>query len=425
MRVRLKIFPVCVPVLLFILFISMAGPASALAIEPVGPEDRAQIYGDYKISPMVLTVPLELEPMLREIPKRNPWYFPNMDIAATRAFLESVTMPESLRAGLIAKLQRDPGIDGTVLEPDEEEIFALPKKARTRLYNYLGYYIGNYEQASASRYPAATLQEWFGKANLSDSTYALLEKLNYRSGGLLCLADRSLLLSRVKNPEERFRLYRAMLRVKTYKIELIIGQESDARHLAHYLGGTRNEKQLLPIIEAHTDYGGSIDLIHLLPALPKRLLYKYPNADSTLWKIQDCHWTTLNFHRQGGGRRVLNPDKLEDAIAADYTQVKPGELRYGDLIVYLVQDGSAVRPLHSAVYICGDLAFTKNGNNLSTPWCFMRIQDMDAAYACERPVFRNYYRMNPSAMERTRNEMRGQRPDRIGNRGDSGKDIGG
>jgi hypothetical protein len=40
--------------------------------------------------------------------------------------------------------------------------------------------------------------------------------------------------------------------------------------------------------------------------------------------------------------------------------------------------------LHSCVYLADDLVFTKNGDNLLTPWILVRISDLKQVYFSDR-----------------------------------------
>ena len=52
-------------------------------------------------------------------------------------------------------------------------------------------------------------------------------------------------------------------------------------------------------------------------------------------------------------------------------------------------DGSSI---HSAVYIAGDIVFTKNSPSLATPFVFSTVEDMLAFYPSSERISLNYYR---------------------------------
>lgn len=61
-----------------------------------------------------------------------------------------------------------------------------------------------------------------------------------------------------------------------------------------------------------------------------------------------------------------------------------GEPKFGDLLTFVT--GEDEQPIHAAVYIAGDIAFTKNGNGLFVPWVLMRIPDIIKLYSKDSPI---------------------------------------
>ena len=64
-------------------------------------------------------------------------------------------------------------------------------------------------------------------------------------------------------------------------------------------------------------------------------------------------------------------------VARDYENAT-GALQFGDIIQFVKADSNTVE--HSAVFIAGDIVFTKNGIGVTNPWVLMRYSDMEARY---------------------------------------------
>ena len=65
--------------------------------------------------------------------------------------------------------------------------------------------------------------------------------------------------------------------------------------------------------------------------------------------------------------------------------------KYGDIILFL--EGESNNAIHSAVYLCDDIVFTKNGDNMAQPWMLMHLKDLTTKYESDGPgrmiVYRN------------------------------------
>lgn len=371
------------------------------------------IWGTMDVQPMILTVPFELEPELREVPVRNPWVFPGWKIDDTRIFLESVEMPAELKGRLIDAIRAYPQFEGSVLMPSEEDVYALPRSARTTIYNYLSRYEINYEQSNARRYPAKSMKQWMKHIPLSKGTMEALETLSYRNGSLLFFADASTLLNRISE-EERFRVYKALHRIKTWNISLCAGKHADLQQLVRYWGVGGHENEVMPFIEAAQEDGGRVDLDSLLPSLPRRLIYRYPKTGDAHGTEKDCHWTAFNFFSRRPDYRLQEDGYLQELIARDYGFIPEENLQFGDLIIYLDSHNEEVRLMHSAVYMGADIVFTKNGTSCVCPWMYMQMTHMDDYYSYGRPLQKRYLRMKPSSLERIQHQVPGKRGNRAG-----------
>ena len=58
--------------------------------------------------------------------------------------------------------------------------------------------------------------------------------------------------------------------------------------------------------------------------------------------------------------------------------------KFGDLLSFVRTENG--QPIHSAIHVAGDIAFTKNGNGLFVPWVLMRTSDILALYAEHGPL---------------------------------------
>jgi len=241
----------------------------------------------------------------------------------------------------------------------------------------------------AQRYASPSLKEWMRGVNLSKTTRDLMEKLSYRNGNMLFFADTSLLMEHIPTVAEQQDIFRALSREKTILIKICLSDDSDTYSLAEYWGRGNRAKDVFPLLDSLKRKAGDryVDIVHLLPPFVRSRIYTYPDINSLTpetQKLYDCHWTSFNFFNTVPDNSYNTSQKIKQHIETDFhtLTVKQDELQLGDILLYLNND----RLLHSAVYIAADILFTKNGTNLSSPWMFMHMNDMEHYYACNQPL---------------------------------------
>jgi hypothetical protein len=151
----------------------------------------------------------------------------------------------------------------------------------------------------------------------------------------------------------------------------------------------------MPILESilETDGLEEIDITHLLPAMPRKLLYSFPMVGvAAHGRVPDCHWTTLNFFNYNARDVYLDTRMATANVLENYGRVQ-GDWKFGDAILFL--DRQTGNALHSCVYIADEIVFTKNGNNLVTPWVLMPLEEVRKVYAGANPIELVAFRKNP------------------------------
>ena len=127
-----------------------------------------------------------------------------------------------------------------------------------------------------------------------------------------------------------------------------------------------------------TEGTNMIDLVHLLPALPRKLLNTYPDPGAARDGIlPDCHWTSLNFFNYNEHPYLLDPRLATTAVLERFNAVAP-PYKFGDILFFLdIDHGDA---FHSCIYIADDIVFTKNGRNPLSPWVLMKVDQVRRIY---------------------------------------------
>ena len=366
---------------------ALEGPAAAPEAASVS---HAGSWGVLEESTLVIAPPLDMVPDEWGQPAgvAQPWFFPGTTRDVVEEFLASAGLEEDQVSTLMASVHEDAGIKGITLTPTEALLSGLPPDIRARLYNQLAGSELNVSQAAPFRYMGESVDEWLGPSLISPATRRIVEPLIYRNGRQLCLADTGLVRARIKDPEERRRLARALLRQKTSRLRLWVKTLAEVPEIATYWGRGGRRTDIQPLLESLAGAGkdSAIDIVHLLPAFARANLYRYPRLtaeDLNRPELANCLWTALNFFNDPPDNRYLDPSTAIERLQRDYYLVHD-DFQLGDIVALLDERG---RIFHTAVYVADHFVFTKNGYSALAPWVLLPLDAVVDYYrvAMEKP----------------------------------------
>lgn len=267
------------------------------------------------------------------------------------------------------------------LFPSAADLESLTPETRSAIYTELARNPANVFHYSPVFFLADSVQEWAKESGLPDETVATIERLAYKSGDALVFSDIPLLLTHAQNVSEARLIMQKLTRVRTLMAQLDLSENDSIPDLLNYwstgLGLRRKEMEPLMKAIVHTKGVAYLDILHLLPPLPRKLLYTYPDMGyATEGRMPDCHWTSLNFFNIRPQQFLLDTHLATSLVKQDFEKVEP-PFRYGDVLMFIEPDGKAV---HSATYLADDIMFSKNGSNILAPWLLMRLQDLMKLY---------------------------------------------
>ncbi len=359
-----------------------------LYIIPKGPWGELEYYVTY------LQIPAHYADLIPMPLDRTMWHFSESD--------ENVVIGLMAEAGITlvsGKEWHDLGIfhhvpdqSGISFQPTEELIAGLSSDQRSGVHQILGGSEINRYYYDPIVIESGDPLRWYLDAGLDEALAQSISELCYKKGKAMIFSDVPYVLSKIPTLEGRRQFLRATTRTRSLMLRLNIGNTEGADEIADYWTNGYKRKAVLPILDSIIDTPGveRLDVAHLLPPTPRKLLFTYPSLGENLISgDKDCHWTSLNFFR-------ANPyDQLPASIMAEvlgeqYEAVK-GDLQFGDVI--LMQDPDTKGFKHSAVYIAGSIVFTKNGYSRMSPWVYMRYDDMEARYSVRKTL-------NPIAVRR-------------------------
>ena len=334
----------------------------------------------YRPRPIVVSPPLEYISGDRQPSGPLAWHLPGTSPEVAASFISWTGMAGADQARLVNTARPNPAIGGLSLYPDEAFVRGLPQEVRARLYTKLAQTPLNAAQAESYRFLGSSAAEWFAGSPISADTRRLVEPLIYRDGPFLHFADLEVIHPEIKDSNEWRLLRKALMRSSTLMVRLTVDSAADVTALAHYWGAGGRRLDIRPLLESVAGAPDrSIDVIHLLPALARNNLYRYPKltaADLDRPVLENCLWTALNFFAPDPNDRFLDLQTALNALKNDYYVVESG-FELGDIVAFLDGNGTL---FHAAVHLADGLAFTKNGTSPMAPWTIMSIENIRAFY---------------------------------------------
>jgi hypothetical protein len=340
-----------------------------------GPWGALQYYYIYLEAPESL---VERFPMPTSVSR---WCFPNWTKEQMLALFAKAGLTQTFQDTLISKdhLMCEDGV--LCVFPPFENLESMTQEQREAIYSQLALFEQNEYHKSPVFITSNDVDDWLRGTSIRPELAAKLKKFIYKRGDSLVFSDVQALLSQVRNDDEARSFFKLMTRTRSLIARLDLEDEKDLKAItAYWTGPSERNKDILPMLEsvASTEGPSRIDIAHLMPALPRKTLYTYPSADmAMLGRIPDCHWTSLNFFNYFAKDYFLNTRLAADHLLTHYDKVDTAD-HFGDVLMFMEGDnGSAI---HSCVFIADDIVYTKNGDNLVTPWVLMKLDDVKKIY---------------------------------------------
>lgn len=335
-------------------------------------------WGRVELVPIAIRLP---ETMVPEIPLPiHPW-ITNAGREETARMLADTGMNAALAERLLSTHESN------ALRPTVGMIRALEPGVRSRLYEALRQLPENQAQRAPHRFHRRRLGHRFRR--LSPTTFGLLAAFFYERPhrpDSLFLADLPSVMRLIDDRRERARLIQAVSEQESVLLRLQLDTDSDVEALAEYWGRGGRRRDLEILLDSLVDGTSSrrIDVLYLLPPFARGFLLTYPRLDNA--PDRDCFWTALNFFLPAPDDRLVG-QRLARSMAEKYELVQD-ELQLGDMLILWRSTGEAE---HAAIFIAGDIYFTKNGNNVAMPWLFMPLSEILERYdEAERTPLTHY-----------------------------------
>ena len=361
-----------------------------------GPWGQLEYYYIYLEAPRNL---IEHFPMPNSVTK---WEFPGETEAGLRSLFTRATLPQALQDYLL-----DPkncvNRDGRMtVFPPLPDLSVMTPAQRSVIYAELAKTPENEFYANPVFITSGSVDQWLGQSRLNEEVREVIKKFTYMRGEVLAFSDLSAVLNYVKTDAEAKDFFKTMTRTRSLMVKLVIDDGTDLKSVVRYWSGRKRNKDIEPLVTSTLETEGinKLDVIHLLPSLARRFLYGYPPMElAVMGRMPDCHWTSLNFFNYKPREYYLDTRLATNAVLENYNRIE-APFEFGDVLMFLNAQGNAI---HSCVYVADDIVYTKNGENMASPWMLMKISDVQRVYSYEGQTTIQGFRLKP-AVETTGGE---------------------
>lgn len=344
-------------------------------------------WGDLQTTRITTEAPADLAAAFLKF-DAGVWHLRVTSVEDFSDLLREKNVPEAIRKQLLDSTRVDI-TGGIIVRPDDATLLNLPAEARAELYNVLSNDGRNYVHSDPFRYEAKRAGEWLSGSGLPDNALTMISQLMYHRGNTAMFADIAPVFRVLPSDKERIKLLQTLTRKPALLVKLKINETTDSKALEEYWGnGPNRRKDLSTLIDSlkKVPGGHTLDVAHLLPRFPRRVLYTYPEVPAEGPEAApryDCHWTSLNFWNDRPDDRFMDPKHVFKVLQTEYDVLKDKNYRLGDVLVLMK---SQTLGIHSCVYVADDIVFTKNGASLASPWTLERLSDVVAYYEIQGPV---------------------------------------
>lgn len=370
---------------------SRQAPATPAAAAPqtretTGPWGVLQAYDVWIAAPDSL---LELAPLPSEV---TVWNFHGLSADQVAATLDQPGLPPATAEEI---LDRDRWLtrgDMIQVVPSDAAVLSLPSDVRAAIYNVLARWPDNEFHNSPYFVADGDARAWLAGANLPTRLVDAVARTTYPVGAALCFSDLPLLVSMSPSYREARHVLKALSRTRSTVLRLRVNGPDDVARISDYWGGQAGSaKDFTPLLEslAGNPEVRFLDLAHVLPPTPRRLMYTFPRPEMAVGgRYPDCHWTSLNFFRDPPEPRLIDVTGATSFVLENLHPAEP-PFRYGDVIVMLEVGENGI---HSCVYLADGYVFTKNGSTVFSPWLIMKLDEVRQRYSRLGPVSLRIYR---------------------------------
>jgi len=339
-------------------------------------------WGQLEYFPVFLEAPANLIDQF-PMPNSKPrWVFPVAKIAELPLLFKQAGLDQAFIDALLSPATVVKDMDMAYLFPPQASLEAMTPAQRQVIYAELRKYPVNEFHADPVLILSDDVDEWFHTAKVRPEIITKFKQLTYKRGQATAFSDLPVLMSYAQDEAEGKAMMKALTRTRALMVKLVANENTNVPEIMKYwtTGMNLRRKDMEPLLQSVIDVQGAdrIDVAHMLPPLPRKLLMTYPDMGMGRDGIlPDCHWTSLNFFNYEPQPYLLDARLATSAVLERFNPVD-APFKFGDILFFLdAKNGDA---FHSCVYVADDIVFTKNGRNVLSPWVFMKLEDVKKIY---------------------------------------------
>ncbi len=361
----------------------IAQPSQVTHPLPATRERSKGPWGRLQYVPFFLEAPAHL---LQRFPLPNPrprWFVNASEAGQIMDRLSRCGLPQDILQAINQPANRAMTGDLLVLFPPAGGVLKLTPEVRAAIYRELSQFPANVDMVGPVLIPKGEFDSWFANTSLRPELISLIKQMSYQRGDAIAFSDTSVLMGYVTGEMEAKQMNSILSRTRALMVKLTLDHSSKIKDIADYWStgeARRSMPNHAPFLQSllNANSGENLDVVHLLPPLPRKLLYTYPDLSSVAdGEMPDCHWSSLNFFKSQQEPFFLDSRLASSAILERFQPVK-SPYRFGDILVFV--DQTVGNAFHSCVYIADDVVFTKNGRNLLSPWVLQSLAHVKMTY---------------------------------------------
>ena len=223
---------------------------------------------------------------------------------------------------------------GIGLRPPEEFLRGLTAEQRSELYGYVAPFVDDnlYHNPFSLHPDGFRFMTAMGPTQLSATMIECIDTWTYRRRGKgTYLSDLHLCLQEAQDAAERVRIVQMINRQFSLRLQLKVSPDDNLSDLSRYWNSNGRNSGVLPLLESVAETSGVelLDIVHLLPGVPRELLHTYPLPELAIGDAKpDCFSTSFSFFADELPSRYL--DSIRHVVEARYEKASP-PWQLGDL----------------------------------------------------------------------------------------------
>jgi hypothetical protein len=283
--------------------------------------------------------------------------------------------------------------NGIILRPGDELLRSLSPEVRQAFYPGLLSLAGDRSHLSEFVIDRGAFRENTTGLDIPERIIELVESHSVTLGRKTLFAETAFAMKLAGDPSTKLRTLKALSRSRSLLGRLRVDAETPLEEVAAWWTAGPNRARAMPMLQAALRMRGvdSIDLLHLLPPVPRRLLNTYPELREVINGISpDCYWAAMNFFSETASSRYLDESiPRQYYFVEDFDTVSPPR-QFGDVVVLVNRPEN--RFVHAYVHIADDIVYSKNGSGKFFPHVLMQEEDLLQRYLESEDLVTEIYR---------------------------------